>query len=122
MTLTGGASSPYLLLSMGPPIVATLYGGFRPGLTTAILSGALLTLVTLARGLSILDVAPAFALYLLFVVLVGGTLLTSGALESSNVDLSQELVNMIVAQRNYQSNAQTIKTQDSILQTLVSLR
>jgi flagellar hook protein FlgE len=45
-----------------------------------------------------------------------------GALESSNVDLSQELVNMIVAQRNYQSNAQTIKTQDSILQTLVSLR
>ena len=48
--------------------------------------------------------------------------LTSGALEASNVDLSQELVNMIVAQRNYQSNAQTIKTQDSILQTLVSLR
>ncbi|AHG22046.1 flagellar hook protein FlgE [Chania multitudinisentens RB-25] len=48
--------------------------------------------------------------------------LTSGALEASNVDLSRELVNMIVAQRNYQSNAQTIKTQDSILQTLVSLR
>ncbi|NIG98720.1 MAG: flagellar hook protein FlgE [Serratia symbiotica] len=48
--------------------------------------------------------------------------LTSGALEASNVDLSQELVNMIVAQRNYQSNAQTIKTQDSILQTLLSLR
>ena len=48
--------------------------------------------------------------------------LTSGALESSNVDLSKELVNMIVAQRNYQSNAQTIKTQDQILQTLVSLR
>ncbi|MDF7679657.1 flagellar hook protein FlgE [Enterobacteriaceae bacterium ESL0689] len=48
--------------------------------------------------------------------------LISGALESSNVDLSQELVNMIVAQRNYQSNAQTIKTQDAILQTLVSLR
>ena len=48
--------------------------------------------------------------------------LTSGALEASNVDLSQELVNMIVAQRNYQSNAQTIKTQYSILQTLVSLR
>ncbi|CDL85306.1 flagellar hook protein FlgE [Xenorhabdus szentirmaii] len=48
--------------------------------------------------------------------------LVSGALESSNVDMSQELVNMIVAQRNYQSNAQTIKTQDQILQTLVSLR
>ena len=48
--------------------------------------------------------------------------LTSGALEASNVDLSKELVNMIVAQRNYQSNAQTIKTQDSILNTLVNLR
>lgn len=48
--------------------------------------------------------------------------LTGGALESSNVDLSRELVNMIVAQRNYQSNAQTIKTQDQILNTLVNLR
>lgn len=48
--------------------------------------------------------------------------LTSGALEASNVDLSKELVNMIVAQRNYQANAQTIKTQDQILNTLVSLR
>lgn len=48
--------------------------------------------------------------------------LTSGALESSNVDMSKELVNMIVAQRNYQANAQTIKTQDQILNTLVNLR
>ena len=48
--------------------------------------------------------------------------LIAGALESSNVDMSQELVNMIVAQRNYQANAQTIKTQDQILNTLVNLR
>ncbi|WAH53279.1 flagellar hook protein FlgE [Pseudescherichia vulneris] len=48
--------------------------------------------------------------------------LTNGALEASNTDLSKELVNMIVAQRNYQSNAQTIKTQDQILNTLVNLR
>lgn len=48
--------------------------------------------------------------------------LTSGALEGSNVDQGQELVNMIVAQRNYQANAQTIKTQDQILGTLVNLR
>ncbi|MFV8075435.1 flagellar basal body rod C-terminal domain-containing protein, partial [Enterobacter cloacae complex sp.6730661] len=46
----------------------------------------------------------------------------SGALESSNVDMSQELISMIVMQRNYQSNAQTIKTQDQMLQTLVNLR
>ncbi|RXZ44232.1 flagellar hook protein FlgE [Crenobacter cavernae] len=46
----------------------------------------------------------------------------SAALEDSNVDLTSELVNMITAQRFYQANAQTIKTQDSILQTLINLR
>ena len=45
-----------------------------------------------------------------------------GALEESNVDLTGELVNMIVAQRSYQANAQTIKTEDQVLQTLVNLR
>lgn len=48
--------------------------------------------------------------------------LQSGALEESNVDLTGELVNMIVAQRTYQANAQTIKTEDQVLQTLVNLR
>jgi flagellar hook protein FlgE len=48
--------------------------------------------------------------------------LRSSAVESSNVDLTAELVNMITAQRAYQANAQTIKTQDSVLQTLVNLR
>lgn len=53
-----------------------------------------------------------------------GTLgvLQSGAVEESNVDLTGELVNMIVQQRNYQANAQSIKTQDQIMQTLVNLR
>ena len=46
----------------------------------------------------------------------------SGAVEDSNVDLTQELVNMITAQRIYQANAQTIKTQDQTLQTIVNLR
>jgi flagellar hook protein FlgE len=46
----------------------------------------------------------------------------SGATEDSNVDLTAELVNMITAQRVYQANAQTIKTQDQILNTLVNLR
>ena len=48
--------------------------------------------------------------------------LQSSAVEDSNVDLTQELVNMITAQRTYQANAQTIKTQDQVLQTLVNLR
>lgn len=48
--------------------------------------------------------------------------LTSGALEASNVDLTSELVNLITAQRGYQANAQTLKTQDQVMQTLVNLR
>ncbi|HSM44146.1 MAG TPA: histidine kinase [Acidimicrobiia bacterium] len=70
MTLTGGAASPYLLLSMAPPVFATIYGGLRTGLTTGILAGALLTLVTLANGDSLINIAPAIALYLIFVLLV----------------------------------------------------
>ena len=48
--------------------------------------------------------------------------ITGGMLESSNVNLGDEMVNMIVYQRNYQSNSQTIKTQSEVLQTLVNLR
>ena len=48
--------------------------------------------------------------------------LSAGSLEDSNVDLTKELVAMMTAQRDYQSNAQTIKTQDTVLQTLVNLR
>lgn len=43
------------------------------------------------------------------------------AVEESNVNLSTELVNMIVAQRTYQANTQTIKTQDQVLQSLLNI-
>lgn len=48
--------------------------------------------------------------------------LQAGSLEASNTDLTSELVNMITAQRVYQANAQTVKTEDQIMQTLVNLR
>lgn len=48
--------------------------------------------------------------------------LTASSVEESNVDLTSELVNLITNQRNYQANAQSIKTQDQVLQTLVNLR
>jgi flagellar hook protein FlgE len=48
--------------------------------------------------------------------------MNSGSLEESNVDLTAELVAMITAQRDYQANAQTIKTMDQAMQTLVNLR
>jgi len=49
-------------------------------------------------------------------------MLQAGALEESNVDLTAELVNMITAQRDYQANAQTIKTEDQVMQTIVNLK
>ncbi len=48
--------------------------------------------------------------------------LRAGTLEESNVDLTAELVNMMTTQRAYQANAQTIKTQDQVMSTLVNLR
>lgn len=52
---------------------------------------------------------------------VGGVI-SSGMVEDANVELTSELVQMIIQQRNYQANAQSIKAQDQILQTLVNLR
>lgn len=49
-------------------------------------------------------------------------MLKAGAVEDSNVDLTAELVNMMTAQRAYQANAQTIKTQDQIMSTLLNMR
>jgi flagellar hook protein FlgE len=52
----------------------------------------------------------------------GFGLLQSGALEASNVDITEQLVNMITAQRNFQANAQMISTADSITQTIINIR
>lgn len=49
-------------------------------------------------------------------------LMTAGAIEEANVDLTGELVQLIVQQRAYQANAQSVRAQDQILQTIVNLR
>jgi flagellar hook protein FlgE len=52
----------------------------------------------------------------------GFGLVQSGALEASNVDITEQLVNMITAQRNFQANAQMIQTSDQITQTIIQMR
>jgi flagellar hook protein FlgE len=52
----------------------------------------------------------------------GYGLVQAGALEASNVDITEQLVNMITAQRNFQANAQMISTADSITQTIINIR
>ncbi|TGG95997.1 flagellar hook-basal body complex protein [Natronospirillum operosum] len=46
----------------------------------------------------------------------------SSSLEDSNVDLSEQLVNLIIAQRNYQASAKTIETTNAVTQTIINLR
>ena len=48
-------------------------------------------------------------------------LLISGALEDSNVDLTEMLVELINAQRNFQANAKTIETSDAVTETVINL-
>ncbi|MGB7979768.1 MAG: flagellar hook-basal body complex protein [Candidatus Nanopelagicales bacterium] len=48
--------------------------------------------------------------------------LMGGALEMSNVDLSAEFTNLILAQRGFQANARVITTADSVLETLVNIK
>ena len=47
--------------------------------------------------------------------------LRSGALEDSNVDLTAELVNLIIAQRNFQANAKSVTAQSEVLQQAVNI-
>ncbi len=46
----------------------------------------------------------------------------SGALEQSNVDISKQLVNLILAQQTYQANSQSIQTEKSVIDTIMNLR
>lgn len=46
----------------------------------------------------------------------------SGSLERSNVDITEELVNLITAQRNYQASAKAIETTTSLTQTIINIR
>jgi len=48
--------------------------------------------------------------------------IAASSLEGSNVDLTEQLVNMIVAQRNFQANAQAVSVQDQLTQTVINIR
>ncbi|MEM1144656.1 MAG: flagellar hook-basal body complex protein, partial [Pseudomonadota bacterium] len=49
-------------------------------------------------------------------------LIQSAALEDSNVEITEQLVDLIIAQRNFQANAQVIQTADATTQTVINLR
>ena len=49
-------------------------------------------------------------------------LIQSGALETSNIDLTKELVTLITSQRNFQANAKSIETSNAVTQTIIQIR
>ncbi|MGH8598159.1 MAG: flagellar basal body rod C-terminal domain-containing protein, partial [Gammaproteobacteria bacterium] len=49
-------------------------------------------------------------------------LIQSGALEDSNVDVSEQLVKLIVAQRNFQANTEVIQAADAVTQAVINIR
>ena len=50
------------------------------------------------------------------------TVIVPGAVEMSNVDITEEFTNMIIAQRSFQANARTVTTSDELLQEIVNLK
>lgn len=52
----------------------------------------------------------------------GNTLILSGTLETSNVDIAEEFTSLIIHQRGYQSNSKTITTSDQMLQEVINLK
>ena len=52
----------------------------------------------------------------------GRGVIQSSAVEAANVEITQELVNLIIAQRNFQANAQVISTEDQVTQSVINLR
>jgi hypothetical protein len=72
VALTGGTSSPYILISIIPPVAATVLGGLRPGITTALLNGAMLIAIGIsAPDSSLISAVVTSVLYLVIVLTVG---------------------------------------------------
>ncbi|HEX7097876.1 MAG TPA: histidine kinase [Acidimicrobiia bacterium] len=71
IVLSGGPNSPYILLTVGAPILGALMGGFRAGLLSGTLASLLVAIITVAQGYELVEALPAVALYLAFVLLVG---------------------------------------------------
>lgn len=88
VALTGGTSSPYILLSLIPPVAATVLGGFRPGIATGTLNGALLIAIGISSAESSLVSAVATA------VLYQVVILTVGQIRRILLDIEERAANL----------------------------
>lgn len=99
VALTGGTSSPYILLSVIPPVAATILGGFRPGIATGTLNGALLIAISLSSTeSSFVSAVGTAVLYQVLILTVGQIRKIlidiedrAATLEASGVDTARRL-------------------------------
>jgi flagellar hook protein FlgE len=121
----GNAAGTLLSVSMGAD--GTLSGTFSNGATVAIARLAIGTFtnpegLAKAGNSSMVETLNSGTARLGTAGSDGYGSVVAGALEASNVDLSQEFTNLIVAQRGFQANARIITTSDEILQELTQLK
>ena len=121
----GNAAGTLLSVSMGGD--GTLSGTFSNGATVAIARLAIGTFtnpegLAKAGNSTLTETLNSGTVRLGTAGSDGYGAVVSGALEASNVDLSQEFTNLIVAQRGFQANARIITTSDEILQELTQLK
>ena len=121
----GNAAGTLLAVNMGAD--GTLSGTFSNGATLAIARLAIGTFtnpegLAKAGNSTMTETLNSGAVRLGTAGSDGYGSVVSGALEASNVDLSQEFTNLIVAQRGFQANARIITTSDEILQELTQLK
>ena len=124
-TQDGNAAGTLLSVAMGGD--GTLTGTFSNGATVAIARLAIGTFtnpegLAKAGNSSLTQTLNSGGVRLGTAGADGYGSVVSGALEASNVDLSQEFTNLIVAQRGFQANARIITTSDEILQELTQLK
>jgi len=121
----GNAAGTLLSVSMGGD--GTLSGTFSNGATVAIARLAIGTFtnpegLAKAGNSTLTETLNSGTVRLGTAGSDGYGAVVSGALEASNVDLSQEFTNLIVAQRGFQANARIITTSDEVLQELTNLK
>jgi flagellar hook protein FlgE len=121
----GNAAGTLLAVNMGAD--GTLSGTFSNGATVAIARLAIGTFtnpegLAKAGNSTMTETLNSGGVRLGTAGADGYGSVVSGALEASNVDLSQEFTNLIVAQRGFQANARIITTSDEILQELTQLK
>ena len=115
VALTGGVSSPYLLMSVIPPVLATVLAGMRVGIATAVLSASLLIAINISSPED--ELVPAVGTGILFIVLV----LTVGQIRRILRDIEQRAAQLEATSEASAREVGRLATTNELLTRLAGL-